>query len=229
MTPWSVLRETVGKSRGAWLVMTLGFTALYHLALLVAASFSTGLLPNYIRFYDWPANVLQIIRSTPAVRDMPPLISDEWLLETGAMNYNFGHGVAEWSLAIIPSHLVVTMLVSALVATSILLMKRARDLSHLGACTLGASGIGVGAVSVGAANVTMSWVACCATPSWVVGLSLLGLETSSAFALLPYGSALALAGFAVLAATTYFLAWRCMPRAPRRLMALAARPVVQEP
>ena len=33
---------------------------------------------------------------------MLPIISDEWLVETGAMNYHYGHGIAEWSLAIIP-------------------------------------------------------------------------------------------------------------------------------
>jgi len=212
MTTWSVLRDTVVRNRCAWLAMTLGFSVLYYLGLLVSASLSTGHLPNYIRFYDWPANVLRIIRSTPAVSDMLPIISDEWLIETGALNYNYGHGIAEWSLAIMPSRGAVTVLLASLVAISILLLKRSREHCPLPARGAGAAATGVGALCVGTANITMTWVACCATPSWVVGLSLVGIETSSAFALLPYGGALTAAGFALLLATTYLLARRCVPR-----------------
>ncbi len=215
MTGWSVLRETIAKNRRAWLAMTLGFTVLYHLGLLASASLSTGHLPNYIRFYDWPANVLRIIHSTPAIADMLPIINDEWLIETGALNYDYGHGIAEWSLAIIPSHVLVTLLLSALVATSILLLRRSREVCPLAERGAGVATTGVGALFVGTANITMTWVACCATPTWVVGLSLIGVETSSAFVLLPYGNALTGGGFAVLAVTTYWLAWRCVPRPPR--------------
>jgi hypothetical protein len=212
MTTWSVLRETVAKSRRAWLAMTVGFSVLYYLGLLASASLSTGHLPNYIRFYDWPANVLRIIHSTPSVSDMLPIISDEWLIETGAINYQYAHGIAEWSLAIMPTHVAVTLLLAALVATTFLLLRRSRDYCPIAERGAGATATGVGVLFVGTANITLSWVACCATPSWVVGLALVGIETSSAFALLPYGGALLVAGFAVLAATGYWLAWRCVPR-----------------
>jgi len=215
MTAWSVLRETIAGNRRAWLAMTLGLSALYYGGLLVSASLSTGHLPNYIRGYDWPANVLRIIRSTPSVMDMLPIISDEWLVETGAINYRYGNGIAEWSLAIMPSHVAVTLLMAALVATSFLLLKRSRASCPMPARGAAVGAAGVGALCVGTANITMTWVACCATPSWVVGLSLLGIETSSAFALLPYGGALTGAGFALLSATTYLLARRCVPRPPR--------------
>jgi hypothetical protein len=217
MTAWAVLRETVAASRRAWLAMTLGFTVLYHLGLLASASLSTGHLPNYIRFYDWPANVLRIIHSTPAASDMLPIISDEWLIETGAMNYHYAHGIAEWSLAVMPTHVAMTLLLAALVATMILLLRRSRDYCPIAERGAGATATGVGALFVGTANITMTWVACCAAPSWVVGLSLVGIETSSAFALLPYGGALLGAGFAMLAATVYWLAWRCVPREPALL------------
>jgi hypothetical protein len=217
MTAWAVLRETVADSRRAWLAMTLGFTVLYHLGLLASASLSTGHLPNYIRFYDWPANVLRIIHSTPAASDMLSIISDEWLIETGAMNYHYAHGIAEWSLAVMPTHVAMTLLLAALVATMILLLRRSRDYCPIAERGAGATATGVGALFVGTANITMTWVACCAAPSWVVGLSLVGIETSSAFALLPYGGALSGAGFAMLAATIYWLAWRCVPREPALL------------
>lgn len=212
MTTWSVLRDTLARNRRPWLAMTLGFTLLYYLGLLLSASLSTGHLPNYIRFYDWPANVLRIIRSTPAVGDMAPIISDEWLVETGAMNYHYGHGIAEWSLEIIPSHLALILLVAALVATSLLLLHRSRSLCPLPERGAEAAATGVGALFVATANITMTWVSCCSTPTWVAGLSLIGIETSSAYALLPYGGDLTMSGFAILLATTYLLARRCVPR-----------------
>ena len=227
-TTWSVIRDTIGRSRRVWLAMTLGFTLLYHLILLGSASLSTGHLPNYIRYYDWPANVMRIIRSTPAIADMPPIINDEWLIETGALNYNYGHGIAEWSLAIIPSNVFVALLLSALVTTSILLLRRSREICPLAERGAGATAAGVGALFVGTANITMTWVACCSTPTWVVGLSLLGIESSSAFVLLPYGNALSFGGFAVLALTTYWLAWRCVPRPPREPVALPEQLVAQD-
>jgi len=228
MTTLEVLRDTVGKHRRAWLALTLGFTVLYHTGLLASASFSTGHLPNYIRFYDWPANVWRIIRSTPALADMPAIINDEWLIETGALNYDYGHGIAEWSLAIIPSHVLVALLLGALLATIVLLLRRSRVICPLAERGASATATGVGALFVGTANITMTWVACCATPSWVVGLSLLGIETSSAYALLPYGDALTGGGFAALAATVWWLAWRCVARPPREPALLPKRFLVQD-
>jgi hypothetical protein len=228
MSARTILYQTIARSRRAWLTMTLGFAVLYHVGLLVSASLSTGHLPNYIRFYDWPANVWRIIHSTPALADMPAIIDDEWLIETGALNYNYGHGIAEWSLAIIPSHVAVALVLSALVATSILLLRRSRDICPLAERGAGATATGVGALFIGTANITMTWVACCATPTWVVGLSLVGIETSSAFALLPYGGALLGGGFAVLAATTWWLAWRCVPRLPRERALLPKQFLVQD-
>jgi hypothetical protein len=228
MTSWFVLRETIARNRRAWLAMTAGFTALYHAMMAVSASLSTGHWPNYIRFYDWPADVLRIIHTTPAFADMLPIINNEWLIELGAINYHYGNGIAEWSLAVIPSHVAVTLLLSALVATSILLLKRSRETCPLAERGAGATATGIGALFVGTANITMTWVACCATPSWVVGLSLLGIETSSAYALLPYGGALVTGGFAVLGVTAWYLAWRCVPRPPREPAPLMKSLLVQD-
>jgi hypothetical protein len=209
---WPVVRDTVGRHRRVWLAITLGLAPVYYVGLVASVVIRLGHLPNYTTFYDWPTNVLRIIRATPSVHDMVPIILDEWLVEIGYMNYHYGRGVAEWSLAIIPSRVAVMVLLSALVATSVLLLARSRAYCRLPTQGVGIAATGLGAVVVGIANVTMTWVACCAAPSWVVGLSLIGLETSSAFALLPYGNALSVAGFAVLLVTTYFFARRCVPR-----------------
>lgn len=227
MTPWAVVRDTIRQRRRAWLALTLGLTVLYHLVLVTSASLSTGHLPNYIRFYDWPADVLRIIQATPSVFDMPSIINDEWLVELGAINYGYGHGIAEWSLAIVPSHVLIAALFSALVATNILLLGRSRETCPLAERGAGATATGLGAMFVGTANITMTWVACCSTPSWVVGLSLLGVESSSAFVLLPYGNLLAGTGFAVLAVSTWWLAWRCIPPRPAAL-AVSTRPLLQD-
>lgn len=219
MTVAFVLRDTVARSWRRWLAMTLGITALYHLGLIASASVTTGHLPNYVTFYDWPANVWRIIRSTPSVFDMPPIIADEWLVEIGTMNYHYGNGIAEWSLAVIPAHVAVTLALAALAATGILLLRRLRQSCPLGERGAGAAATGLGALCVGTANITMTFVSCCSTPTWVAGLSLMGFESSSVFVLLPYGGALSGAGFAMLLATDYWLAWRCVPR-PRRDPAL---------
>jgi hypothetical protein len=226
MTAWAVIRETIRERRRTWFALTLGVTLLYHLGLIASASISTGHVPNYIRLYDWPADVLRIIQSTPSVFDMPSIINDEWLIELGAMNYHYGHGIAEWSFAIIPSHVLVALLFSAVVATNILLLRPSRETCPFVERGAGATATGIGAVFVGTANITMTWVACCSTPSWVVGLSLLGVESSSAFVLLPYGNTLAGTGFAVLALSTCWLAWRCTPRSPRT--AIPPRPIFQD-
>jgi hypothetical protein len=228
MTTWSVLRDTIAKNRRAWLAITLGLTLFYYFGLLASATISTGHLPNYVTFYNWPANVLRIIRSTPAIADMLPIIDDEWLIELGSMNYHYGHGIAEWSLEIIPSHLAVTLAMFALVATSLLLLRRSRAQCKLPERGAEAAATGMGALCVATANITMTWVSCCSTPTWVTGLSLIGIETSSAYALLPYGGDLSMAGFAVLLATTYWLARRCVPRPPREPAALPKRLAMQD-
>jgi hypothetical protein len=159
---------------------------------------------------------------------MPAIINDEWLIELGALNYQYGHGIAEWSLAIIPSHVAVALLLSALVAINILLLRRSREICPFAERGAGATVTGIGALFVGTANITMTWAACCSTPSWVVGLSLLGVETSSAFVLLPYGDALSGGGFAVLAVSTVWQAWRCIPRSPRKKLAIPPQPLLQD-
>ena len=81
-----------------------------------------GHLPNYITRYDWVANVLRIIHGTRSITDMVPIILNEWLLEIGYMNYDYGHGVAEWSLSIIPHKLAIMSLAGALIGLNITLL-----------------------------------------------------------------------------------------------------------
>ena len=171
-------------------------------------------LPNYVTFYDWIGNVAWIIQSTPSWRDMLPIIAEEWLIEIGRMNYDYGAGISEWSLNVVPSRLLVLFGLGAMVSLAMSLMRK--DTCGPGSrTTLRAAG-GLGAVLVAMTNATMSWVVCCATPSWVVGLAMLGLGVSTSLALETMGPLLTYTGFGLLSALIAVLAWRkANPRVPK--------------
>jgi hypothetical protein len=192
-----------------WAGIALGFVVAYNLMLLVALIVRFGDLPNYATVYDYPDNVLRIIASTPSALDAVEIIRDEWLLEIGFMNYSFGNGISEWSLTILPAKLVVLLAVGSLLATAIVLALPARD----GSCAVASGGKAIGAASGGAALVgfssaTLSWVVCCAAPTWVVSLAMLGMSASLALWLRPFGDVITASGFALLAAAVVILARR---------------------
>ncbi|MEQ8825266.1 MAG: hypothetical protein RIC14_12920 [Filomicrobium sp.] len=183
--------------RGA-LIITVTFTVVYYIALLASMIYRFGNWPNYVTGYDWFGNVATIIKSTPSWTDMPPIIIEEWLLEVGYMNMSFGNGISEWSLNLIPAKMLVIVFLGLLIATIWALQKeRVRECQRVDKSALMASGVGSGLVALTGA--TMTWVVCCATPSWIVGLAMLGMSVATANWLEPFGTWVALAGFAALA------------------------------
>lgn len=199
------ISNAVSKHWRAVTAITIGFTVIYYLALLMSMVYRFGNWPNYMTGYDWFGNVATIIKSTPSWHDMIPIILDEWLLEIGYMNMSFGHGISEWSLELIPSRMLVIILMAFMIATVWALQKeRTRACQKLDAPALAASGLGTGLVALTGA--TMTWVVCCATPSWIVGLSMLGMSVATANWLQPFGTWIALAGFAALALAILLLA-----------------------
>ncbi len=188
-----------------------------------------GHLPNYVTPYDWIGNVGRIIDSTGSIRDMVPIILDEWLLEIGYMDMNYGHGIAEWSLSLVPHKIVLVSLTGALIGLNVGLMLDRLEAagSAMQQCLrAGGSGVltSVGALFAGLTNATLFSIACCATPSWVGSLAILGVETSSAFALEPYGPAGSALGIVMLLVSALWLARdgsasrslrRCRPRKER--------------
>jgi hypothetical protein len=205
---FAVIGNTIRARWRLWLLTAVGIVIAYYVAQFLILELRFGHLPNYITLYNYPSNVARIVHATPSFTDMVPIILDEWLLEVGYMNYDFGHGIAEWSLAILPAKLVVVALLAAMVSTDFLLWHGARA-----ACSpiqrptvVGVTGIG--AVMLGFANVSLTWVVCCATPSWVVSLTLLGFGSATSLALEPYGIWIALAGIALLVGATLWLARR---------------------
>lgn len=194
--------------------LIVGFALLFpvgfYLLLLAVLVVRYGDLPNYVTPYNWPANVWHIIVSTRAVSDMVPIIADEWLIEIGYMNYDYGNGIADWSMSIIPHKLAVLSLTGALVGLNAALMiDRKASASLATECTQACrTGLltGGGAISASLTSATIFSIACCATPSWVGSLAVLGLETTAAFALEPYGLLASVGGMAALAISALLIA-----------------------
>ncbi len=184
-----------------WIAITLGFTVIYYVALLASMIYRFDNWPNYVTPYNWFANVARIIQSTPSVTDMLPIIRDEWLLEVGYMNMSYGHGISEWSLNLIPVKMLLIMFLGMLIATvwALALEQRRVCANPNIASSVAVTGAGAGLVALTGA--TMSWVVCCATPSWIVGLAMMGLGVATANALEPHGTWVGAIGFTILAAT----------------------------
>ena len=199
-----------------FLVFGFLFALLFQLLMLLALVFRFQGLPNYTTFYNWPGSVLTIIQSTPSWMDIWPIISEEWLVEIGHMNFDYGVGISEWSLNIVPYRLLVLTMMGALVALCFRLTKSngcqlpgQQETSNSAVQRGGAiAALGGGTLLVAMTNATMSWVVCCATPSWVVGLAMLGLGVSTSLALESMGLGLSLGGFSLLFIATLLLAWR---------------------
>ena len=192
-----------------WSLTTIGFVVVYNLALMLALIVRFAKLPNYVTVYDYFGNIARIVESTPSLSDMLPIIREEWLIEIGHMNYGYGNGISEWALTVLPEKLVVLLAVGALLATVLVLLMPGKN----GACAVQSKKAAIGAAGGGAAMVglssaTLSWVVCCAAPTWVVSLAMLGMGVSLAFWLEPLGSFITASGFALLVAAVCVLAHR---------------------
>ncbi|MBX2880344.1 MAG: hypothetical protein KTR32_10455 [Granulosicoccus sp.] len=174
----------------------IAFALLGQVLQLILLVLRFGELPNYLINYDWAASVVTIVQSTPSLKDMLPIIFEEWWIEIGFMNYDYGNGISEWSLNVIPSRLVIMCVLGAMLATLVLLRRNKACHAFDSPATL--TGAGVGTLLIFATSVAMSWVVCCATPSWVVGLAMLGLSVSVSLALEDLGPTLFYSGFALL-------------------------------
>ena len=216
------LRREIRAHVWLWLALTVGLFAALLLAQLALLIVRFQELPNYLVVHDWPGNIARIVRMTPSVSDMIPIMLDEWLIETGSMVYGYGHGVAEWSFVLVPGKAVVLLVIALLLATNVLLLRAVRrtcPLSARFAASLSAAG---GVFMAGMASMTITWVVCCAAPTWVVGLSLLGVSVATAFALQPIGGWLTLLGILLLSTTALALAGLLPGRKPA---AAAAAPM----
>lgn len=196
-----VLRAAL-RQRTLLLAVTLGFPIFFYTFLLALMVLRFGDLPNYITPYNWIGGVSRIVASTGSIADMLPIVLNEWLLEVGYMNYAYGHGVSEWSLLIIPHKLLFVALIGALIGLNFaVIADRVADEPsvHERLCIVRCGVMtGVGALCASLLGITLFWVVCHSSPSWVVSLAILGVEVSTSLALEPIGPAISLAGIVLL-------------------------------
>ena len=209
----SILWSTFRQNQRQILLRALAFVVATQAFMLIALMIRFWSIPNYVTFYDWIGNAAWIIQSTPSWSDIIPIIWEEWLVEIGWMNYEYGTGISVWSLNIIPSRLLVLFGLGMMIALCLCLVRNDSCDAKTAKTLKGATGFG--AFLVVLTNATMSWVVCCATPTWVVGLAMLGLGVSASFAIEPLGPLFAGSGFALLTVLALVLAWR-KSRGPRK-------------
>ena len=187
----------------------IGFPVVFYLLLLGALVVRYGDWPNYLTPYNWPANVWHIAASTGSFADIVKIAADEWLLEVGSMNYDYGNGVADWSLSILPHKLAILSLAGALIGLNAALLLEHKPPETLRrqiaqACRLGLL-TSAGALGAGVTNATVFSVVHCATPSWVGSLAVLGFDSYDLFAIEPYGPIICATGLAALAASALLI------------------------
>jgi len=193
----ALLGQAVTRHWRRWLAISAGFVVLYYAGLLLFTVLRFREVPNYVELYDVLGSYRQILRGTPALSDAWPILLDEAWLETGFKDPHY-YGVATWSYVLIPPKMLIVLLAGALLATVLVLAARSRDAACPGARAPYAAAA-LGSAFIGLTGATLTWVVCCATPSWVVALTMLGMSTSLALWLDPLGGTLTASGLLLLA------------------------------
>lgn len=190
-----------------WWLLTVALVVGYYAIMLIAATLKFQQWPNYVNTYSWFDNVDRIIASTPSWKDTLFIIKDEWILEVGYMNYDYGIGLSQWSLYLMPVKILGVGFWAAMLATLYLLLRqpltKVRDVAALRS---GKVMSGVGASCVATASISLSWVVCCSTPTWVVGLAMMGMGASTALWLEPLGIWLNILGYFLMAMSIVVIA-----------------------
>lgn len=170
-----------------WVLSVLALSIVYYMAMLLALIIKFQALPNYINVFEWRENVLWILESTPSLRDALLIISEEWWIEIGFMNFDFGNGISEWSLFVSPWKVLGVMVFFSLLVTYGLVLRDRRQVCTRGLNYASKISTGLGGLFFGITSLTMYWVVCCATPTWVVGLAIMGLGVSTSLMIEPLG------------------------------------------
>lgn len=193
---------TVRRHRALILGFTLLFPVFFYLVLMGLLVARFGHLPNYVTPYDWFGNIWRIVEGTGSISDVLRISMDEWLLEIGYMNYAYGRGVSEWSLLIIPHKVAIVMAIGALIGLNFALIADQKPAGSFLRQQIRSVRCGlltsVGALFASLTCITLYWIICHSGPTWVVSLAILGIDLSTTSAIEPIGSALSLAGAAVL-------------------------------
>ena len=192
------------------LFIALGFTLCYYLLLMVALMIRFESLPNYINSYEWWFHVKRIWQSTPSMIDAFLITKDEWFYEIGHMNYDFGIGISEWSLFINPFKVFGVFVLGTVIAINYFLLRLDNPNCSFASTRASKVATGFGGTLVAVGSITMSWVVCCSTPTWVVGLAMMGLSVSASLWLEPIGIWVNILGFSILFLAMYLSLSRAM-------------------
>jgi hypothetical protein len=197
-----VILAAIRRQRGLILTFTVAFPLLFYTLLMALLVARFGQLPNYVTPYNWLGNIAGIVAGTSSLSDVIRIGMDEWLLEIGSMNHAYGNGVSEWSLLVIPHKLAIMMGIGALVGLNFALLadqpaSTSVQRQHFRSLRSGLL-TSIGALCASLTGVTLYWVICHSGPTWVVSLTILGIDLETARALEPIGPAISLTGAALL-------------------------------
>ena len=197
----SALIRAIHRHPWAFALTFAGFVLGYHalLALMVILRFDG--MPNYFTHYDVVQNLALIMDGTNHWGDRLALFYQEPWLEFGYKNPDY-YGIAEWSYMIMPSRLILVSFTALVLGLSVALWRDSRN--RTGGQSLAVSS--GGALMLGLGTASLTWIVCCATPSWVVLLAMLGMGTNLALALEPLGTGLVVAGLALQILVVVYLA-----------------------
>jgi hypothetical protein len=195
------IRLTISLIRRNWLLfllISIGFPLFYYLVLLLLTMWRFGEIPNYVEVYNIFHVYKQIFDGTPSLTDALMILKDEAWIETGYKNPEY-YGVATWSYMLIPPKMLLVFLMGMLLGLFAVLTVSSRKM----ACQLKSekklvAAAGLGSTFVCLTSATLTWVVCCATPSWVVALSMLGMSSSLALWLEPMGKVMTMLGIGIM-------------------------------
>lgn len=209
MNRFKVLMNALSQHKLMWISLTLLFFASYYVLLLVLTMIRFQEIPNYLVVHDVFHVYALIWQGTPSVVDAIPIFLGEPWIEMGYKNPAY-YGVATWSYMLIPPKMLLVFLMGMLLSTVIVLTVHLRQTACLLSRrepgmpkqVIAAAGVGTSLISLTSA--TLTWVVCCATPSWSVALAMLGMSASMALWLEPAGQFLTLTGVALLIAAIVY-------------------------
>jgi hypothetical protein len=185
-----------------WLAISLGFTVLYYILILLFTMIRFQEIPNYVAFENVFHVYHMVFANTPSFIDALSIITQEAFFETGFKDPNY-YGIATWSYSLVPPKMLMMLFMAMLMTTYIILKSHTNKTVCLQKkprvpTPRLTSAAGIGTMLVSLTNITLSWVACCATPNWSVALTMLGLSSSISLWLNPYGTYLNIIGIVLL-------------------------------
>ena len=200
----SLMSKAIRQHFAVLMLTSLGFVVIYYAGLLLLTMLRFGEIPNYVEFYNVFKVYGLIFKGTPSLMDAIPILIDEAWFETGYKNPAY-YGVATWSFMLIPPKMILVFVMGALLGVFTVLVLYGRK----GACKVQTdkrlfAAAGMSSVFISLTSATLTWVVCCATPSWVVALAMLGMSSSLALWLEPLGNVLTLSAIGIMLGTIYY-------------------------